>query len=81
MSDINPEFPLWGVAIWHSEPGATNPWNRVFNSQVTSNDYEDKKVALRKAVAYFQGDGLNPITIYSVEMAPLRLFEEGGENA
>lgn len=81
MSELDFEEPLWSATIYHSEPGATNPWNRAFNSQVTEDQRADHKKALAKAVAMFVGDNLKEITIYRIEIAPLMQFGEEGEHA
>lgn len=75
MSESDRVEPLWGAAVYHSTPKATNPQTFVFESPL-----DDKREALRKMVAFFKAQGLNEITIYEYELAPLKSFEEGGEN-
>jgi hypothetical protein len=83
VNPIDFEMPLWSATIYHSERGADNPWNRVFNSSRTTDQTLDNELALHRAVALFEGDGLNPVTIYRIEVAPLLPFtdEGGGEDA
>lgn len=79
MSRIEFDLPLWSATIYHSERGATNPWNRVFNIIEVEDEEENEKTALETAVVLFSKDGMSPITIYSIEIAPL-IPLEGGED-
>lgn len=70
--DLSGMLPLWMVEIYHSEPGATNPWFRAVNGV-------DESSARRAAINLFVGDMLNPITIYQIQISEL-VKPEGGEN-
>lgn len=79
MSSLNFEFPIWSATIYHSERGADNPWNRVFNLVEVEDEEENRQAALKEAVTLFEADGLSVVTIYTIELAPL-IKLEGGEN-
>lgn len=79
MSSLSFDLPVWAASIYHSERGADNPWNRVFNVPEAEGAKENKKEALKIAVGLFEADGLSAVTIYSIEIAPLK-FLEGGED-
>lgn len=71
MSRIEFDLPLWSATIYHSERGADNPWNRVFNIAEVEDEEENRKAAVETAVELFSRDGMSPITIYRIEVAPL----------
>ena len=74
MSELDASglLPLWMVEIYHSEPGATNPWLRAVNGI-------DEKAARNVAIHLFTGDMLNVITIYRILIQELTK-PEGGED-
>lgn len=69
--DLSGDVPVWGVEIYHSEKGATNPWTRVLNAP-------SEKEATDGALELFAKDSLNVITIYEMFVSEL-LKPEGGE--
>lgn len=80
MNEISFELPLWSATIYHSERGADNPWNRAFNVAEVADPKANKQQALRTAVELFEADGLQAIMIYTIEIAPLIMLEEGGDD-
>lgn len=75
MSELDTSglLPLWLFEIYHSEPGATNPWMRMVNAV-------DQHAALEVACNLFTADMLDVITIYRIMVYPV-VKSEGGEDA
>lgn len=71
--DTSGMLPLWLFEIYHSEPGATNPWMRMVNGI-------SEEAARNVAINLFVADMLNPITIYRILIYPIE-EPEGGEGA
>lgn len=80
-SELSFDLPIWSATIYHSERGATNPWNRAFNIVEVEDEGENELEALKVAINLFAEDFLNPITIYQIEVGRLIQFEEGGGDA
>lgn len=74
MSEIDFETgdPIWMADIYHRNPGASPVWQRGFNAP-------DLEAAKRKALAYFEGDGLSLVLIDKIEVWELKALK-GGES-
>jgi hypothetical protein len=73
MSEINFEGddPIWEVDIQHRNPGASPIWQRALNAP-------NEQRAIEKALALFEGDGLNVVLIDRIESWELKGGEENG---
>lgn len=83
MSGVSFELPVWGATFYHTERGATNPWNRCFNVVETGDEEEDKRQALKEALGLFIQDLSDPtaqVTIYAIEVYKLETLEGGEED-
>lgn len=80
MNGLSFDLPIWGATIYHSEPGATNPWTRSFNVIEIGDEKEDELQALKEALGLFGDDFGGHITIYQIQIYKL-LKLEGGEDA
>jgi hypothetical protein len=75
VSEINFEGddPIWEVDIEHRNPGAAPIWSRAFNAP-------SERRAIEKAIATFEGEGLNPVLIDAIQVWELKLIEGGEES-
>lgn len=73
--EIDFDLPLLGATVYHNTPGTDGVWNCVINSQ------EGGLEALKKIRELFESEGLNSARIHGIEVFPIILLREGGEDA
>jgi hypothetical protein len=66
-------LPVWGATVYHNMPSTDGVWNRSFNAI-------DEETALRETRRLFREDGLEEIFILRIELFPLEVIGEEGED-